>query len=127
MIVLDENFPDSQRRLLRSWRIPVRQIGVEVGDKGMSDEAIIPLLMKLRGATFVTLDFDFYRRKLAHPALSLIVIDTGQYEAASFTRRALRHPRLSTAAKRRGAVIRVQHTSLTIWTVRGEAEERYDW
>ncbi|MCI0746776.1 MAG: DUF433 domain-containing protein [Verrucomicrobia subdivision 3 bacterium] len=27
--VLDENILESQRQLLRSWRIPVRQIGVE--------------------------------------------------------------------------------------------------
>ena len=37
MILLDENFPESQRQLLRGWRIPVRQIGVETGRKGMTD------------------------------------------------------------------------------------------
>ena len=42
MIVLDENVIDSQRRLLSSWRIPVRQIGYETGRKGMKDSEIIP-------------------------------------------------------------------------------------
>lgn len=35
MNVLDENIPDNQRQLLRSWRIHVRQIGHEVGRQGM--------------------------------------------------------------------------------------------
>jgi hypothetical protein len=35
--VLDENIIDNQRRLLNSWRIPVRQVGYEVGRKGMKD------------------------------------------------------------------------------------------
>ncbi len=44
MNILDENVPESQRQLLRSWRIRVSQIGDDVGRKGMKDEAIIPLL-----------------------------------------------------------------------------------
>ena len=34
MNLLDENIPEHQRQLLRGWRISVRQIGVDVGDKG---------------------------------------------------------------------------------------------
>ena len=45
MIVIDENFPESQRQLLRGWRIPIRQIGYEVGRKGMKDDEIIALLL----------------------------------------------------------------------------------
>ena len=41
MNLLDENIPEHQRQLLRSWRIPIRQIGVDVGPKGISDAAII--------------------------------------------------------------------------------------
>jgi hypothetical protein len=37
MNILDENIPESQRQLLRSWRIRVRQIGYEVGRRGNSD------------------------------------------------------------------------------------------
>lgn len=40
MIILDENFPESQRQLLRGWRVPLRQIGYEVGRKGMQDDEI---------------------------------------------------------------------------------------
>lgn len=42
MIILDENFPDSQCRLLKSWRISLRQIGFEIGREGMKDDEYHP-------------------------------------------------------------------------------------
>ena len=54
MIVVDENVIDSQRVLLRSWRIRVRQMGHEVGRQGMKDDEIIPLLHTLRPVVFFT-------------------------------------------------------------------------
>jgi hypothetical protein len=63
--LLDENIIDSQRRLLNSWRIPVRQIGYEVGRKGIKDREIIPFLHQLNQPTFFTRDdknyVGFYR------------------------------------------------------------------
>ena len=47
MTILDENIPEDQRQLLRSWRVPARQIGFEVGRPGMKDDEIIPLLHRL--------------------------------------------------------------------------------
>ena len=44
MNILDENIIASQRQRLRSWRIPVRQIGVDIGRKGFQDEEIVPFL-----------------------------------------------------------------------------------
>jgi hypothetical protein len=44
MILLDENILESQVQLLRGWRIRVRQIGKDVAEKGVKDDAIIPLL-----------------------------------------------------------------------------------
>jgi hypothetical protein len=41
--ILDEQVLESQRQLLRSWRIPIRQIGHDIGRKGMKDQEIIPL------------------------------------------------------------------------------------
>ena len=60
MNVLDENLAEGQRLLLRRWRITTRQIGVDVGCRGMADEEIIPLLLELRRPTFFTRDADFY-------------------------------------------------------------------
>jgi len=55
MNILDENIRADQRGLLQSWGIPVRQIGVEVGQKGIKDNEIITLLHKLRDTTWVQL------------------------------------------------------------------------
>jgi hypothetical protein len=71
MIILDENFPESQRQLLRGWRVPIRQIGYEVGRKGMQDDEIITFLLRRRRSTFFTLDLGFYQRRLCHDRYSL--------------------------------------------------------
>ena len=64
MNVLDENIAENQRQLLRRYRIPVRQIGSDVGRAGMTDDEIIPLLHCLSSPTFFTRDEDFYDRGL---------------------------------------------------------------
>lgn len=126
MIVLDENIPESQRLLLRSWRIRARQIGAEVGRAGMSDDEIIPLLHTLNRPTFFTRDRDFLKPWLCHPAYCIVYLDVGQYEAASFIRRVLRHPTLNTRAKRMGAVVRAGHARLTVWR-RDQSLVRIGW
>ena len=68
MIVLDENIPDSQRQLLRGWRIRVHQIGHEVGRQGLLDDAVIALLRRLGGVTFFTRDLRFSPPSFAIPA-----------------------------------------------------------
>jgi len=47
MNILDENIIASQRQRLRSWRIPVRQIGVDIARKGLQDEEILPFFHHL--------------------------------------------------------------------------------
>lgn len=44
MNILDENIAKEQRLLLRVYGIRIYQIGVDVGQKGMKDEKIIPFL-----------------------------------------------------------------------------------
>ena len=127
MNILDENLPESQRQLLRSWRIPVRQIGVELGRQGLKDEEIIPVLHQLHHATFFTRDFGFYNRQLCHADYCLVYLAVGQYEAASFVRRFLRHPLFSTQAKRMGRVIRVSPTLIRLWRLHTEKEEILEW
>lgn len=126
MIILDENVPESQRQFLRSWRIHARQIGVDVGRAGMSDDEIIPLLHSLTSPTFFTRDRDFSKSWLCHPAYCIVQLDVGQYEAASFIRRVLRHPTLNTRAKRMGAVVRAGHARLTVWR-RDQSLVRIGW
>jgi hypothetical protein len=54
MIILDENITDDQCRLLRTWKISARKIGDDVGQRGVADEGIIPILHQLPRPTFFT-------------------------------------------------------------------------
>ena len=48
MIILDENILEGQRLLLQAWRLPARQIGLDIGRKGLKDEEIFVLLKRQR-------------------------------------------------------------------------------
>ena len=66
MNILDENILKNQRQLLESWGIPVRQIGFNVGRRGLQDDEIIPFLVQQHRPTFFTRDEDFYKRRTLH-------------------------------------------------------------
>jgi hypothetical protein len=127
MNILDENILESQRQLLLKWRVPFRQIGMEVGRKGMKDEEIIPFLLTLPRLTFFSVDPDFCKRNLCHARYGLVFLDVAQEEAAIFVRRVLHHPEFDAQAKRIGAVIRASHAGLVVWRLRGEREVHFDW
>ena len=127
MNVLDENILESQRQTLRNWRIRVRQIGKDVGRRGMKDDELIPFLLDQRRSTFFTRDLGFYERKLCHGGYCLVCLAVGQYEAATFVRRLLRHPGFNTQAKRMGSVIRVSGARLQVWRLHAEQEVHLSW
>lgn len=127
MNILDENIPASQRQLLRSWRIRVRQIGYDIGRKGMQDDEIIPFLHQQRRPTFFTRDLGFYERSLCHSGYCLVSLAVEKNEAAFFVRRVLRHPEFDTQAKRMGTVIRVSATGLRVWRLHAEEESLLEW
>jgi hypothetical protein len=84
--LLDENILESQRQLLRNWGVPVRQIGLELGRKGMADEEIIPFLLTVRQPTLLTRDLGFYNPPLCHGRYCLAILAVRQQEAAYFIR-----------------------------------------
>lgn len=127
MNILDENIPESQRLLLRSWGIRVLQIGHELGHSGMKDEEIIPLLHQLRRPSFFTHDLDFYDHQLCHAGYCVVCLAVGQFETASFIRRFLQHPVFDTQSKRIGSVVRVSHTKIRVWRIHVEGEEEIKW
>lgn len=127
MNLLDENIVESQRQLLRAWRVPVRQIGHELGRKGMADEQVIPFLLTLHRPTLFTRDLGLYDRSNCHARYCLVCLAVGQYEAAHFIRRLLRHRQFDTQTKRLGAVIRVMETGLAVWRLGYEDEIRSSW
>ena len=127
MNVLDENIPESQRRLLQTKRIRVCQIGRDVGRKGMKDDEIIPLLHQLDRPTFFTLDGDFYNRRLCHEAYCLVHLKVEDETVAESIRRFLRHPTLNAKAKRMGCVVRVEPRQMTLWRLHEQQEVRRAW
>jgi len=128
MILLDENIPEDQCKLLRKWRIRFRQIGQDVGRKGMKDEQhIIPLLHKLDDVTFLTRDFGFFDGRWCHDNYALIYFAVSQSEVAHYIKRFLRHPSFNTKAKRMGAVVRVSPVDLRTWRPHAEEEEAMTW
>src|SRR5271166_2232494 len=112
MSVLDENIPEDQRLLLRSWRIRAYQVGRDVGRAGIKDEQIIPLLLKLRRPTFFTRDLGFLEAKLSHARYGIVCLAVGPDAAASFVRRVLRHPSCDTQAKRLGRMTRISQLGI---------------
>jgi len=127
MNILDEQILENQRQILRSWHIPVRQIGYDFGRKGLKDREIIPALLDLRNPTFFTLDFDFFERRLCHAKYTVVCMNVGKHEAAVYVRRLLRHPEFDTVAKRLGCVIRLSSMGLWVWRLHAEKEIFVDW
>ncbi len=127
MNVLDENILESQRQWLAKWRVPFRQIGYEVGRKGMDDEEIIPFLLTLRQPTFDTLDADFFNSSLCHSRFGLVHLDVDELETAAFIRRLLRYRGFNTHALRMGAVIRLSHAGMDVWRLHAEQHEHFNW
>ena len=127
MNILDENILNNQRQLLRSWRIQVRQIGHDIGRKGLQDEEIIGLLLRLHCSTFFTRDLGFYDRRSCHARYWLVCLAVDKYEAAVFVRRLLSHRALNTQTKRMGTVIRVTHRGLSVWRLRMQEELSLAW
>ncbi len=127
MNILDENILASQRQILRSHRVLIRQIGYDVGRKGIKDDEIIPFLHGLHRPTFFTRDLGFYERDLCHARYCLVCMAVEKNEAAAFVRRLLRHPEFDTQAKRLGAVIRVSRAGLRVWRLHAEREVVLPW
>ena len=127
MVVLDENVPESQRRLLRKWRIHFRAVGVNVGKAGTPDADLIPVLHRLARPTFFSLDSHFYRSDWMHSGYCLIWLDLQAEVAAEFIRRFLRYPAFNTHAKRMGLVARVHADGVQLWRRGKQNQQAIAW
>lgn len=127
MNLLDENFPDDQRAVLREWGIPFRELGMDLGQLGVKDDNVIPLLHRQRRVTFFTQDEDFFLGELCHPAYCLVWVNVKAEDAALYVRRFLRHPRFRTIADRMGIVARAHHDAIHYWQRDREDLQRINW
>jgi len=125
--ILDENIINNQCQLLRSWRIPFRQIGFSIGQQGLQDKGIISLLHTLRRSTFFTRDDDFYDCNLCHAGYCLVYLSVRKDESAIFVRRFLHYKKFDSGAKRMGSVIRVSHAGLSVWRLHTQKQIRFGW
>jgi len=127
MNILDENISKNQRQLLESWRISIRQIGVNAGNSGMKDREIISFLQQIRRPTFFTRDDDFFKPQLCHARYGIVYLDVEKYETAFFIRRLLKHKEFNTQAKRIGNVVRVSDAGLACWRLHVREEIHFKW
>ncbi len=127
MIILDENIPESQWQLLRSWRIRALLIGRDISEKGITDENLASFLIQQPRPTFFTRDEGFYDKTLCHARYCLVYLAVRPNESASFVRRLLRHPLFKTRAQRLGAVIRVSSAGLQVWRLRESRAILFSW
>jgi hypothetical protein len=125
--LLDENFPADQRLSLREWRIPHRQLGVEVSYLGIKDDNIIPLLHRFGRVTFFTRDEDFFKRHFCHAAYCIVWLDVKEDDAAVYVRRFLRHALFVTQRKRMGLVARVRQEAIHFWAPNQLRLQRAGW
>jgi hypothetical protein len=77
--------------LLESWTVATREIGFDVGRKGLRDEEVVVLLQRLRQPTFFTRDLGFYNPELRHLRYAIVVAAVGQCELTAFVRRFVHH------------------------------------
>jgi hypothetical protein len=112
MNVLDENIPSDQRAELHRRRLPLRQIGFELGETGMGDDDIIPLLHRLPRSTFFTRDRDYYLRHLCHHNYCLIDFRVEVDDFADYVLRVLKHSQFHTQRKRSGKVLRITYAGI---------------
>ena len=127
MNILDEDINTSERQLLEKWRIRVRQIGYEVGRKGMKDHEIISFLQQRRQTTFFSNDRDYFLAHLCHANYCLVHLDVKKKETASFIRRFLRHPEFDNQAKRMGKVIQVTTEHIYVCQLNAEGKRMLTW
>jgi len=127
MIILDENVVNSQRKTLLRKRYHVRQIGYELGRKGMSDRDILPLLRTLHRPTLLTSDDDSYVRDLCDTRYSLIVLGIEEQAFAEYSIRVLRHPSFAKWRLRMGKTLSVTRGAIRFWQHKSHRETRLPW
>ena len=119
-LVLDEHLGRTEVLApLQKW-ITATKIEDLAGDEILKDDRILQLLCQRKHPTFVTLDDDFFHRRLCDRRYCLIycvVPRQQQHRIPVMLRRVFRLPEFSTKAARMGKVIRVHEQDIDFWQV----------
>ncbi len=104
---------------LQRW-ITVTKIEDLVPEEALKDDRILQLLRQRKQPTFITLDDDFFYKRLCDRWYCLIycvVPRQQQHRIPALLRRLFRLPEFSTKAVRMGKVIRVREKDIEFWQV----------
>jgi hypothetical protein len=131
LVVVDEHLDHFQvTEALQGW-ITAEQIGVELrSEKRFSDERIISLLIRLKRRTFVTIDSDFYKKRLCHRAYCLIYFHLTMEQQAqipALLRRLFKIPGFRSVRERMGKVVHVSHEQIRYHQLGVEEEQFLAW
>ena len=128
MIVLDHNIPRDQALLLRRWRLRANHIGFEVGRPEWQDQQeVLRYLHRLKAPTFFTRDAGFFRQRLSHPRICIVLLTGRVLDTAADIRRFLGHARFATRARRNGLVAKVTPSGVIFWEHTKRSQRRVAW
>ena len=115
------------REELATRRIRTRQIGIDQGRQGMSDQNVIPLLHQLKSPTFFTYDVHYWKRSLVHWRYCLVYLDIDPGLTATRIHSFLRHVEFRTWSQRKGKVIRITLDAIRFWQPKEARLQQVPW
>jgi hypothetical protein len=129
MLIIDESISEFEIWQLRRWGFRLRAIGPDLGNKSISDEDILPLLLRLKRPTFFTRDRDFWQQALCHHGYCLVYVDVLEEEGeiAAHVRRFLRHRDFKVSAQRLGKVVHLYQRGIAFYQCSDAKPHRLKW
>jgi hypothetical protein len=114
---------------LHQWITTERLQDLRVGEH-ILDDRVPEILRTLKQPTFVTIDQDFWNRRLCDPSYSVLYFDLRddqQQQIPDLLRALLRQSQFRTRARRLGKVARVTGTLLQFWQFPGHDLHHLWW
>ncbi len=129
-IILDEQLGASELVVpLQKW-FKVRRLKDILPHQTILDDRIPQILLSLSSPTFLTIDRDFWDRRLCNPGYGILyfaIPDFRQEELAISLKKLLRLRRFRSKVARAGKVIRVSATKIEFWEFQKNRLHRMPW
>jgi hypothetical protein len=94
------------------------------------DDRVPGILLTLKQPTFITIDQDFWKRRLCHLGYCILYFalrDDQQELLPDLLCASLRHPEFRTRAKRMGKVARVSRSHIDYWQFQTRGLQHLEW
>lgn len=114
---------------LAKWTTVQRLRHLRPGER-ILDERVPEILLTLKGPTFVTIDPDFWQRRLCHSGYCILYFalsDRQQKLLPELLRALFQRPEFRTRAARMGKVARVSQAHIDFWQFRQRGPTRLTW